>query len=124
MKTIRQLAYLLAAAVFVLGGAQSFNEPEPRAKKASALGLPESTFGVKTNGAIMVLAGAALGLGIFPRAAAAVLAGSLVPTTIIGHAFWTKPDPAARRAEQTQFMKNLAMLAALLFIVTQPRDAG
>jgi uncharacterized membrane protein YphA (DoxX/SURF4 family) len=121
MAVIRQLGYLLASAVFITGGVQAFNEPEPRAKKASALGLPASTFGVKTNGAIMAAAGIALGLGIFPRAAAAVLAGSLVPTTIIGHAFWTKPDSAARRAEQTQFMKNLAMLAALLFIVTQPK---
>jgi uncharacterized membrane protein YphA (DoxX/SURF4 family) len=121
MSVIRQLGYLLASAVFIAGGAQAFNDPEPRAKKASALGLPESTVGVKANGAIMVGAGTALGLGIFPRAAAAVLAGSLVPTTIIGHAFWTKPDLVARRAEQTQFLKNLAMLAALLFVVTQPK---
>jgi uncharacterized membrane protein YphA (DoxX/SURF4 family) len=121
MSVIRQLGYLLASAVFITGGAQAFNEPEPRAKKASALGLPESAFGVRTNGAIMVAAGIALGLGIFPRAAAAVLAGSLMPTTIIGHAFWTKSDPAARRAEQTQFLKNLAALAALLFIMTQPK---
>jgi len=51
-----------------------------------------------------------------------MLAASLVPTTIIGHASWTKPDPAARPAEQAQFMKNLTMLAALLLIVTVPKQ--
>ncbi len=122
MRVIRQFGYLLAAAIFVVGGAQAFNEPEPRAKKAGALGLPESTFGVKTNGAVMVIGGLALGLGIFPRVASAALAASLVPTTIIGHAFWMQSDPKARRAEQTQFMKNLAMLAALLFIVAGPKE--
>jgi putative oxidoreductase len=122
MDVIRQLGYLLASAVFITGGAQAFNQPAPRAKKASELGLPESQLGVQTNGAVMAVAGTALGLGIFPRVAAAVLAASLVPTTIIGHAFWTKSDPAARRVEQVQFTKNLAMLAALLLIVAEPKQ--
>jgi hypothetical protein len=43
------------------------------------------------------------------------LVGSLVPTTIAGHAFWTIEDPTARKLQRTQFHKNMAMIGGLLF---------
>lgn len=122
MRVIRYIAQLLTAIVFLLGGMQAFREPAPRAARAGALGLPESQLGVQVNAAIMVAGGAALALDFLPRVAAAVLAASLIPTTIIGHAFWNEDTPAARSAQQTQFAKNLAALAALLFIVIEPSE--
>jgi hypothetical protein len=55
--------------------------------------------------------------GIRPRLAALASAGSLVPTTLAGHAFWTLDDPAQRKQQQIQFTKNLAMLGGLLYAV-------
>lgn len=124
MPTLRYLSHLLAAGVFIFGGAQAYREPAPRAAKARALGMPESHEGVRFNAAVMIAGGIALALDVFPRLAAAALAVSLVPTTIIGHAFWTEQNPAARQAQQTQFLKNAAMLAALLLIAVEPREAG
>jgi hypothetical protein len=46
-----------------------------------------------------------------------VLAASLLPTTIAGHAFWTIDDPSERQGQRLQFMKNMAMLSGLLFAV-------
>ena len=66
----------------------------------------------------MTIAGGMLGLGIAPRAAAAVLAVSLVPTTLVGHPFWNEKGEA-RVAQQTHFMKNLAMLGALLLVMAE-----
>ena len=94
----------------------------PRAAQARALGLPESHESVRIYAAVMVAGGLALALDVFPRAAAAILAASLVPTTIIGHAFWTEQSPAALQAQQVHFLKNLATLAALLLIVVEPRE--
>lgn len=118
MRALRFTGELLASGVFVFGGLQAFLHPAPRAAKAEALGLPEASLGVQVNALMMVAGGAALGLGVFPRAAAALLAVSLVPTTIVGHSFWREDTVAARQAQTTQFFKNLAMLAALLFIIT------
>jgi putative oxidoreductase len=72
---------------------------------------------VRANGAVMALGGAMLALGVLPRYAAAVLIGSLVPTTIAGHAFWEIEDPGARKLQRTQFQKNMAMLGGLLLAV-------
>jgi uncharacterized membrane protein YphA (DoxX/SURF4 family) len=52
-----------------------------------------------------------------PRLAALALAGSLIPTTLAGHAFWKVDDPTARKLQRIQFHKNLAMIGGLLFAV-------
>lgn len=74
---------------------------------------------VKANGAAQLVAGAALALGVLPRTSAAVLAASLLPTSIAGHPYWTIEDPAQRQAQKLQFQKNMAMLGGLLFAVIE-----
>lgn len=64
----------------------------------------------------MTVAGAMLALGIAPRTAAAILAGSLVPTTLVGHPFWNE-EREVSAAQKIQFTKNLAMLGGLLLIM-------
>ena len=38
----------------------------------------------------------------------------LVPTTVAGHPFWEKSDPAEKAADQQQFLKNLSILGGLI----------
>jgi uncharacterized membrane protein YphA (DoxX/SURF4 family) len=84
---------------------------------AESVGVPEPEFMVRANGVVMVVAGASLGLGFLPRVSATVLAGSLVPTTVAGHAFWREDDPAARSRQQIQFLKNSAILGGLMMVM-------
>jgi uncharacterized membrane protein YphA (DoxX/SURF4 family) len=104
--------------MFVLGGSAAAREPGQRVKRLEGSGLPGSELAVRANGAAMAIAGGMLGLGIAPRAAAAVLAVSLVPTTLVGHPFWNE-EGEARAAQLTHFMKNLAMLGALLLVMAE-----
>lgn len=69
---------------------------------------------VRFNGAAQVAAGLLLATGHVTRPAAAVLAGTLVPTTLAGHPFWTVKDPAERAQHQIHFLKNLGLLGGLL----------
>lgn len=69
---------------------------------------------VRINGAVQAVAGLLLATGRGSRAAAAVLAGTLVPTTLAVHPYWEQKDPAERRAQQIQFLKNLGVLGGLL----------
>jgi uncharacterized membrane protein YphA (DoxX/SURF4 family) len=79
---------------------------------------------VVLNGALMILAGLLLGLGIAPRRAAALLIGSLVPTTLVGHAFW-KEEPGTEREKQLlQFLKNLGLIGGLLMVVSEKQEAS
>ena len=50
-----------------------------------------------------------------PRASVDLaLAASIVPTTPIDHAFWDETDPAKRKAQRVQFLKNMAMMGGVL----------
>jgi putative oxidoreductase len=87
------------------------------------LPLPaDDTLVVRANGAVQAGAGALLAVGILPRLSALALVGSLVPTTLGGHAFWTVEDPASRKQQQVQFIKNLAMLGGLVYAVSAGRE--
>ncbi|HRW19582.1 MAG TPA: DoxX family membrane protein [Dermatophilaceae bacterium] len=120
---IRSLARPLLASIFVVQGLDTVKHPGARAQVAAPLldrlvpmlGLPDDkVMLVRANGVAMLVGGALLGAGRLPRPAAALLAGALVPTTLAGHAYWTKSDPAERSAQRTQFLKNLGLLGGLL----------
>src|SRR5207248_1403166 len=127
MSLIRRLGRELLAPMFVTGGLDALRHPESKAAKAAsvttpladAFGLPDDpVLFVRVNGAVQVVAGTMLAMGRWPRLAAVALAGSLIPTTVAGHRFWTEPDPAGRAAQRTQFLKNAAMLGGLVLVAT------
>ena len=66
------------------------------------------------DAAAKVGAGVALATGKLPRTAALVLAGSLVPTTLAGHRFWEHEDPKERSNHRLHFLKNVALVGALV----------
>jgi putative oxidoreductase len=121
MANLKQLAYLMLSVVFVMGGYRAYAQPGHRVEQAAALGIPEAETAVKVNGLAMVVGGVMLGLGIFPKLAAAGLFASLIPTTIAGHPFWKETEEAASKQQQTQFAKNLAMLGGLLLVMIDSR---
>ncbi|GAC1382593.1 MAG: hypothetical protein NVS4B7_06490 [Ktedonobacteraceae bacterium] len=113
------LSHMFLSGVFIAGGANAFLQPGGRVKTVAQAGIPEPEQAVILNAAVMVVGGTALALDIAPKVAALVLMGSLVPTTIVGHAFWKETDPAAHKHHQTQFMKNLGLLGGLLLVLLE-----
>ncbi|MFD4631578.1 DoxX family protein [Streptomyces sp. NPDC058284] len=114
----------MLASVFVTGGLKTLRDPEGAAVAAESVavpvgsripGLPEDPEKlVRINGAVQLGAGLMLATGRMPRIAALALAGSLVPTTLAGHAFWKEKDPEQRAAQRTQFIKNVSLMGGLL----------
>lgn len=126
MKLTRRIPSALLAPMFISGGWDAAIRPKGKVGKASVvtedvietLGLDAETEQlVRLNGSVQVVAGVMLAAGVLPRVAAAVLAGSLVPTTLAGHRFWAEEDPKDRAMQRIQFLKNLAMLGGLLLVV-------
>ena len=60
-----------------------------------------------------------LGLGITPRLAVALLLGSMIPTTLVGHPFWKEEPGPQRQNQETQFLKNLSLIGGLLMVLTE-----
>ncbi len=124
MTLVRRLARPCLATMFVTGGLDSFRRPETKVPAADPIApriaeklpyLPEDTESlVRINGAAQVAAGLLLATGRFPRLSSAVLAGSLVPTTLAGHRFWEEQDETRRAQQRIHFFKNLSMLGGLM----------
>ena len=111
------LAHMLLSGIFIGGGADAFLKPGYRVNKVENTGIPEPEQAVVLNGVAMMIGGTALALNIAPKAAAALLLGTLIPTTIVGHAFWKETDANARKMQQTQFLKNLGLMGGLLLVL-------
>lgn len=124
MSVTRPLARICLGAPFVWLGYEAAVEPGGRVQLAADLGVPQPELAVRANGAAMVLGGAALALGIRPRPAALGLVASLIPTTLAGHAYWQHEDPAARKANRIQFLKNLGLAGGLLAVAAEARGGG
>jgi putative oxidoreductase len=124
MTLVRRLARPCLATMFITGGLDSLRQPAPKVPAADPIApkiaarlpyLPEDTETlVKINGAVQVGAGLMLALGRFPRLSSALLAGSLVPTTLAGHRFWEEQDETRRAQQRIHFFKNLSMLGGLM----------
>jgi len=113
----------LLAGMFVAGGLDAARHPATKLPKADAVIEPlEQAVGVdadpvelvRLNGIVQVGAGIALATGTVPHLAALALAGTLIPTTIAGHAFWNETDPSQSAMQRIHFLKNVAMLVGLL----------
>ena len=114
---------VVVAAIFIVQGLDAFRHPGPLAQRSSplldkaipALGLPDDKeLLVRANGVTQMLGGAMLAAGFLPRVGAMAIAATLVPTTLAGHPFWKEEDPAKRKAQRVQFLKNMAMMGGVL----------
>jgi putative oxidoreductase len=110
----RTLARPLLASMFITGGLDTLRNPGARPELVAKAGLQDPEKLVRINGATQLVGGLALATGRLPRLSALALAGSLVPTTYIGHAFWSEGDKNTKTQQQIQFFKNLSMLGGLL----------
>ncbi|WP_270888445.1 DoxX family protein [Pedococcus sp. 5OH_020] len=122
MTLVRRVARPMLAAIFVVQGLEQLRHPgaladkvEPLARKVAPLGLPDDPeLLVRANGATMVGGGALLATGHLPRLASLALAGSIIPTTYVGHPFWAETDPTMKRVQRIGFLKNVGLLGGLL----------
>lgn len=108
----------------------AFRDPEPRAKTAGWLAEPmgravsgavpgfptDPVSVVKVNAGVQMGCAGLLALGKFPRLSATALAGSMIATTIGGHAFWRAEEPQVRAQQLAQFRKNAGLIGGLIFV--------
>ena len=140
MTLSRLVARPFLASIFVAGPVNALKDVDGHATKAKPvtdrvvphaerlgqrLGVPVPTdpaMLVRIHAFVQLAAAVGLATGKAPRVSSAVLAGSLVPTTLAAHRFWDETDPGAKRAQRIQFLKNLAIFGGLL--ITAADTAG
>ena len=130
MTVTRLVARPLLASVFAVGAVNALKNAPALATKAKPVTdrilpvldktLPQlpvphdATTLVRVNAGVQILAALALARGRAPRLSSSVLAASMLPTTVAGHAFWNESDPDTRNAQRLHFFKNLSVLGGLM----------
>lgn len=128
MTVSRLIARPMLASIFLVGAASALKNASATAAKADPVtsrlvplarkaGIPlpdDPETLVKINAGVQIGAGLALATGRAPRLSAAVLAGSLIPTTAAGHRYWEQDDDATRAQQRLHFFKNVAVIGGLI----------
>ena len=133
MTLLRAGARTMLASYFIVNGVKAVRNPGPLVPAAEPVAdrvvplvkkyapqqvatvIPEDTANlVRANGAAQVIGGLALASGKGRRLGALLLAGSLVPTTLARHPFWSRTDPEERALDRSQFLKNVSLLGSVL----------
>jgi putative oxidoreductase len=83
-------------------------------KYLGSLGVPYPEIMGVVSVAIELLVPIALILGLWPRISALLLIAFVIVATALAHRYWDYPA-AQQVAQQTNFFKNLAIVAGLLF---------
>ncbi len=111
------LGRLLFGGYFIFGGFNHFRSLNMMAGYAQSKGTPLPKFSVAFSGLLLLIGGVSVLLNAFPVVGLIALVLFLIPVTFIMHAFWKVQDAQAKMGEMINFMKNIALLGALLLML-------
>ncbi len=117
--TLLYIGRLLFGGYFIFSGFNHFRSLNMMAGYAQSKGTPFPKFSVGFSGLLLLIGGASVLLNIFPVIGLIALAVFLVPVTFIIHAYWKVQDAQAKMGEMINFMKNIALLGAVLIMLAQ-----
>jgi putative oxidoreductase len=127
-RALTAAARWLSASAFLIHGLEQVADPGPeRIEAARAINTPRPEAAVRLNGTAMVLAGLMLALGYRSRTGAAILAASMVPTTLAGHPYWRHDavrDADGRAEMRIHFIKNASLTGTLALIALSRGQAA
>ena len=108
------LGRIFLAAIFVVAAPRHFTKEG--ISHAADLGVPLASLAVPLSGVMAFLGGLSVMIGYRAEWGAWLLIAFLVPVTFMMHGFWKLTDPVAIHVQQAMFIKNIAMLGALLLV--------
>ena len=116
MEIVMFIGRILFAAMFVLSGINHFTKAEAMTGYAQFKGLPQPKLANLVSGAILLLGGLSVILGIVADLGALVVSILLVIMAVLMHDFWKQTDPQAKQTEMIGFLKNISMAGGGLFM--------
>lgn len=118
------IAFLIGRIIFsgfyIMGGFNHFAHLNSMSGYVKAQGVPAPRLALGGSGALLILGGLSVLLGFDPLIGIILLIIFLIGVTPVMHAFWKIDDPMARMASRIDFMKNIALLGALLIMLVIP----
>lgn len=114
------LGRILLGGYFIISGFNHFKDLTPLTAYAQSKGVPMPKEGVMLTGLMMLLGGLGVLLGVYVTYSIYLLALFLFFASFKMHQFWLLSDSRERMAEEINFKKNLALMGALLILLSLP----
>jgi putative oxidoreductase len=115
MNTAALAGRILLAVIFIISGFGKLTAFAATAGYMASKGLPMVPVLLVLTILVELGGGILLAVGFKARWAALALFLFLIPTTLVFHKFWGI-DPAQAQMQQTQFLKNLAIMGGMLYV--------
>jgi putative oxidoreductase len=116
MNALAPIGRLLFSVIFIFSGVNHFIHVNDMVGSVQSAGLPAPRLAILGTGALLVVCGMGVLLGVATRLCAALLALFLVTAALTMHRFWGLADPQAAQAQLGHFMANLSMAGGALLI--------
>jgi uncharacterized membrane protein YphA (DoxX/SURF4 family) len=115
------LSRIILGLYFIFNGANHFRSLNVLAGWAQSKKVPASKFMVVLSGLLLLIGGLTILLGTYVEIGVLALTLFFLPVTFLMHDFWKETDPQMKMMQMINFMKNLALWAAILALLFIPQ---
>lgn len=117
MKLPFLLGRLAFGGYFLYNGINHFKNRKMLAQYAGSKHVPQPDVAVIAGGAMLILGGTSILLGVKPKLGAAAVIGFLAGVSPVMHDFWRQEDANQRANDMINFTKNLALVGGALALM-------
>jgi uncharacterized membrane protein YphA (DoxX/SURF4 family) len=121
MQALFLLGRIIFGGYFLYNGVNHFLSYATMVGYTQSKGVPLPQAAVIFTGILLIVGGASVLLGLWPRLGLACIALFLIGVTPMMHNFWAVADPQARLGDMINFTKNFALLGGTLMMYAIPR---
>jgi putative oxidoreductase len=119
------IAFLIGRIIFsafwLMTASDHFTKLDDMSQYTKAKGVPFPRLAVAGTGVLLLLGGASVLLGAYPTVGIILLIVFMLGSTFPMHNFWAANDPQVKQADMIHFLKNMAIVGALLMLLAIPQ---
>jgi uncharacterized membrane protein YphA (DoxX/SURF4 family) len=115
--TINIIGRVIFGLYFAYSGFEHFKNGKGMVGYTASKKVPMPKLAVYGSGLIALLGGLGVIFAYHMTLSLLLIILFLVPVTIFMHDFWKETDPAARSSQKVNFLKNAALIAAVLLVL-------
>ena len=109
---------ILISLIFLMSGLGKVFQFDGQVAYAASQGVPLANLAIIISIIAELAAATMIILGYRARLGALILLVWMIPVSVMLHAFWNIEDAMAQQMHMIMFMKNLAMMGAMLLIMS------
>ncbi|HZQ20566.1 MAG TPA: DoxX family protein [Terriglobales bacterium] len=111
------LGRLVFGGFFLYNGIHHFQQSRELSQYAGAKKVPKPDIAVKATGAMLIVGGASILLGVKPKIGTIAILAFLSGTSPVMHDFWNQEEPQQRMNDMINFSKNVALAGAAMALM-------